>query len=75
MAKTVYRTLLNQFDEYVTRRTGAAGIDEKARTAAHHEISQIGAQVGFAATQGLNIPTKDEAFKDIKYNKPNALAL
>lgn len=26
MAKTVYKTLLNQFDGYVTRRVGAAGI-------------------------------------------------
>lgn len=66
----------NDLDEKLNgKERQTTGIDEAAKQAAHHEISQIGAQVGFAATQGLNIPTKDEAFKDIKYNKPNALAL
>lgn len=61
----------NELDEKLNNREHkTCCYDSEVVKAALDEISQIGGRVGFGQVKPLNVPNWDEAFNEVKYDKP-----
>lgn len=76
-AKAVMRLLLvyyNEIDKDINEgQQQTECYDREKIREAHKEIQQVGKQVGFSSVGGVDVPSWQEAYNELKYNKPWAV--